>query len=62
VKTEMSLDVLVYNFRRLLVLLGMASMINAIRAYARFWRRYAALWHAILLALPKRSIATCGSP
>jgi hypothetical protein len=42
VKTEMSLHVLAYNFRRLLVLLGMARMMNAIRAYARFLRRYAA--------------------
>jgi len=34
VKTEMSLHVLAYNFRRLMKLLGMTSMLSAIRAYA----------------------------
>jgi transposase len=53
VQTEMSLHVLAYNFRRLLALLGMASMMNAIRAYARFLRRYTAPWSAILLAPSK---------
>jgi hypothetical protein len=62
VKTEMSLHVLAYNFRRLLALLGMTNMMNAIRAYARFLRRYPGLWGAILLALSKRSTAICGSP
>ena len=37
VKTEMSLHVLAYNFRRLMAILGVDSMMNAIRAYARFW-------------------------
>jgi hypothetical protein len=58
VKTEMSLHVLAYNFRRLLALLGTANMMKAIRAYARFLRRHASLWDAMLLALSKRSTAT----
>jgi len=33
VKTEMSLQVLAYNFRRLMKLLGMTAVLNAIRAY-----------------------------
>jgi transposase len=61
VKTEMSLHVLAYNFRRLLALLGMASMMNAIRAYARFLRLFAAIWDALLLAQSKRSSAIRGS-
>jgi hypothetical protein len=36
VKTEMSLHVLAYNFRRLMKLLGMGAMLSAIRAYAGF--------------------------
>jgi transposase len=36
VKTEMSLHVLAYNFRRLMKLLGMKAMLSAIRVYARF--------------------------
>ncbi|GAB3468135.1 IS1182-like element ISPa22 family transposase [Massilia terrae] len=61
VKTEMSLHVLAYNFRRLLALLGMADMIKAIRAYARILRRYATVWDAMLLALSKRSTAIFAS-
>jgi transposase len=38
VNTEMSLHVLAYNFRRLMKLLGMKTMLSAIRAYARFLR------------------------
>ena len=34
VKTEMSLHVLAYNLKRLMALLGVASMIEAVRAYA----------------------------
>jgi hypothetical protein len=37
VKAEMSLHVLAYNFRRLLKLLGMKTMLSAIRAYACFF-------------------------
>jgi transposase len=36
VKTEMSLHVLAYNFRRLMALVGMQGMLAAIRAYALF--------------------------
>ena len=61
VQTEMSLHVLAYNFRRLLALLGMANMMDAIRAYARFLRRLAAFYDAMLLALSKRSTAACCS-
>jgi pyruvate dehydrogenase E1 component beta subunit len=46
-KTEMSLHVLAYNFRRLLALVGMASTMQAIRTYARFLRRHAALRDAM---------------
>jgi transposase len=56
----MSLHVLAYNFRRVLALLGMASIMNAIRAYARFLQRYAALWNVILLTLPKPSTTNFG--
>lgn len=34
VKTEMSLHVLAYNFKRLITLLGVAGMMEAVRAYA----------------------------
>ena len=36
VKTEMSLHVLAYNFKRLIAILGIANMMNAIRAFAHF--------------------------
>jgi hypothetical protein len=36
VKNEMSLHVLAYNLKRLIALLGIASMMDAIRAYAHF--------------------------
>jgi transposase len=36
VKTEMSLHVLAYNFRRLMKLLSMTAMLNAIRVYVGF--------------------------
>jgi hypothetical protein len=42
VKTEMSLHVLAYNFRRLMAILGIESMMNAIRAHARFLEALAA--------------------
>lgn len=57
VKTEMSLHVLAY--RRLMAILGMASMMNAIRAFARFPHLYERLWAVFLLApteRPKRSL------
>jgi hypothetical protein len=34
VKTEISLHVLAYNFRRLMKLLGVTTMLSVIRAYA----------------------------
>jgi hypothetical protein len=36
VKSEMSLHVLAYNFRRMIAILGIANMLNAVTAYARF--------------------------
>jgi transposase len=41
VKTEMSLHVLAYNFRRLIAILGITSMLDAIRAYALFQKLFA---------------------
>ena len=49
VATEMSLHVLAYNFRRLIALLGVARMLAAIRAFARFLRRFSSLWRLRLL-------------
>jgi hypothetical protein len=43
VKTEMSLHVLAYNLRRLMALLGIAAVIDAIRAHALFLRLYGPL-------------------
>ena len=37
VKTEMSLHVLAYNVKRLMSLLAVAGMMEAIRAYAFYW-------------------------
>jgi len=54
VKTEMSLHVLAYNFRRLMAILGMASMMNAIRAFACFPQLYERLWAVFLPAPTKR--------
>lgn len=59
VKTEMSLHVLAYNFRRLMTLLGMESMMAAVRAYALLLvlqRLFGAptLW----IPVPHRKIAT----
>jgi hypothetical protein len=54
VKTEMSLYVLAYNLKRLIVLLGIDGMMEAIRAYALFLWLYAPLRTIILIALPGR--------
>lgn len=62
VKTEMSLHVLAYNFSRLLGLLGTTSMMAAIRAYARFLRRFRALWTLRLLTRPKTARANYEAP
>jgi len=52
VTTEMSLHVLAYNFRRLMAVLGITSMVAAIRAYARFLQRFGLLWTLRLLGRP----------
>jgi len=62
VKAEMSLHVLAYNFSRLLRLLGTTSMMAAIRAYARFLRRFSALWTLRLLTRPKTAHADYEAP
>ena len=49
VKTEMSLHVLAYNFRRLMAILGKLGMVAAIRAYARFLKRFGLLWSVGIL-------------
>jgi transposase len=51
VKTEMSLHVLAYNLKRLIALLGIANMMDAIRAYALFLALKRLLWPLSLLAL-----------
>ena len=51
VKTEMSLHVLAYNFKRLIAILGIANMLNAIRAYARFLDLKSLLWSIALILL-----------
>jgi hypothetical protein len=38
VKTEMSLHVLAYNFKRMIAILGIADMMKAIRAFIRLCR------------------------
>jgi hypothetical protein len=63
VKTEMSLHVLAYNFRRLMAILGIGSMMNAIRAHARFLEAVAAfLWVAFSRALTEKQNGDCGVP
>jgi transposase len=63
VKTEMSLHVLAYNFRRLMAILGIESMMNAIRAYARFLVALAAsLWAAFSRGLTDKQNSACGVP
>jgi transposase len=44
VKTEMSLHVLAYNYKRVMAILGFAAMMAAIRAFARFFRRFGLFW------------------
>jgi hypothetical protein len=53
VKTEMSLHVLAYNLKRLMAILGIASMMNAIRAHALFVKLQGLLWSITLLASQK---------
>ena len=54
VKTEMSLHVLSYNFKRLMTLLGMAGMMAAVRAYAHFLKLKNLLWLLILSSLTEK--------
>lgn len=48
VKVEMSLHVLAYNLKRLMTLLGIAGLMDAIRAYAQFLTLKGLLWPLIL--------------
>jgi len=50
VKTEMSLHVLAYNFRRLMAILGRSGLVAAIRAYARFLKRFGLLRGVTILS------------
>jgi transposase len=61
VKTEMSLHVLAYNLRRLMALLGIASMMNAIRAYALFPKLQGLLWLISLRASTGKQRSGCGA-
>jgi transposase len=51
VKTEMSLHVLAYNLKRLIAILGVATMMNAMRAWALFLKLQCLLWSITVLAL-----------
>jgi transposase len=62
VKTEMSLHVLAYNFKRLMTLLGIASMVDAIRAYALFSKLQGLLWLISLPGLTKKQKRCHGAP
>jgi transposase len=53
VKTEMSLHVLAYNLKRLMTLMGIAGVMDAIRAYAHFLSPTRLFWALISLTLPK---------
>jgi transposase len=53
VQTEMSLHVLAYNFKRLMTLLGIARVMDAIRAYALFVSLKHLLRAFTFLTLPK---------
>jgi hypothetical protein len=50
----MSLHVLAYNLKRLIALLGIASMMDAIRVHALFLTLKRLLWSITLLALTKK--------
>jgi transposase len=62
VKTEMSLHVLAYNFRRLTAILGVANLMHAIRAYALFLTLQRLLWAINSLRAPKMSTRGYGAP
>jgi hypothetical protein len=61
VKTEMSLHVLAYNLKRLMALLGIAGIMDAIRAYALFLRLHGPLRAIILITLPGRLRSSHGA-
>jgi hypothetical protein len=61
VKTEMSLHVLAYNLKRLMALLGIATIMDAIRAYALFLQLYGPLRAIILITLPGRLRSSHGA-
>lgn len=52
-KTEMSLHVLAYNLKRLLALLGIATLMEAIRAYTLLLPLQPLFWPVTLLTRPK---------
>jgi hypothetical protein len=62
VKTEMSLHVLAYNLKRLMTLLGIGAVMDAIKAYALFLRLYGRLRAIILIVLPERLRRSYGVP
>jgi hypothetical protein len=60
VKTEMSLHVLAYNFKRLIAILGIADMMKAIKAIIRLRRLKRALlamFEAMVVTSLKKNIA-----
>ena len=64
VKTEMSLHVLAYNFKRLIAILGFADMIKAIQAFIRL--RYLktalkAIFEGMVTRTLKKNIALLGA-
>ena len=61
VKTEMSLHVLAYNLKRLMALLGIVGIMNAIRAYGLFLTPYGSRWTPILIALLKQARRSYGA-
>jgi len=61
VATGMCLHVLAYNFRRSIAVLGIVGMLAAIRAFARFLRRFSSLWTLRLLGRSKTSERGHGS-
>ena len=61
VKTEMSLHVLAYNLKRLMALLGIVGIMNAIRAYGLFLTPYGSRRTPILIALLKQARRSYGA-
>jgi transposase len=63
VKAEMSLHVLAYNFKRLMAILGIDAMVDAIRAYARFLKALTVfLWTTFSRALTEQPDNRCRVP